>query len=141
MGSCGRPFNGIVRRLESDTVRFDPSVFVGAELRSVVIGGHHAELNLASGSAHETDQFRIDIEAGFEIESVSGGREVFDNESIRNGAAALVSLIDQPVQVARFETGGGLVLLFKNGATLKLCVSTAGFDSYHLHAPKGSITI
>jgi uncharacterized protein DUF6188 len=127
--------------LKMDAAKFDPSALIGAELRSVLIGSHQAELNFDSGSAHETRRFRIDIEAGFEIEPHGGRLEAFDNESIRRGAAALVSLIDQSIQAARFEIDGALNLQFESGATLKLCVSAAGFDSYHLHSPEGSMTV
>lgn len=79
---------------------------------------------------------RLDIEEGFHFASgtkVVSVRQADGLMAFRETAAALLPLVEQSVKKAVVETAGSLWLEFSDGSTLRLLVSDAGFESYHLH--------
>lgn len=126
---------------------FDLAPLVGCELISVLIGGHHAELrflrapHVVAGKTRD-DGCRVDVEAGFVLRQADAEQIVeYECRNLRNGAASLVSLIDQPIESAIREKEGSLALVFTNGARLTVLVGTDGFDSYHVHTANASASV
>ena len=103
-----------------------------AEVIQVCIGSNEAILNFDS-------EVRITILADFSVAAVAGTAVIYDDP--RQGAAALVGLLNDSIATAEATPRGDLRVVFASGAELVAFDSNLEFESFWIKGPNNEIIV
>jgi hypothetical protein len=110
----------------------DLSFLVHAEVIQVCIGANEAILNFDS-------DVRITILADFSVAAADGAAVRYDDP--RQGAAALVGLLNDSIATAAATRSGDLRVAFASGAELFAFDSNSEYESFWIKGPSGEIIV
>ena len=84
---------------------------------------------------------RIDIEAGYKLKATERGAHRVEQRDFKEHAGNLSCLLGERVNQVRFLSENELLLSFSGGFTVRLLTDLQGFESYHLHLKRDSLTL
>jgi hypothetical protein len=117
---------------------FPLNAFVGQELSHLMIGRHHLTMNfirirtIVANVPKYEDGARLDIEAGFHFQTVSGESILANNSDIATGAGSLTELLGKTILEVQRLPNNELKIKFSNDSEIVLIVDPQGFESYSL---------